>query len=229
MRAPWRSLFVGGLLVVLPSVARGQGCLGLPSIPSMHGAFTQSAVTDGGNRAATSAVSVALSRALMVGARYTRESYAEAPGLPPNAHGPGATLAAEWSSRRAPTVSLCPTIALTALNSATVQLVGPPDAVKWNATRFAPGFAVGIRRTLTDDIVLIPFATTAVVLESFSGNQAAGQPGTRAYGVAEAGVSVLFWKAIALKWTTGHELGSGGSYPIPVVRSTLAASVAWTR
>lgn len=63
----------------------------------------------------------------------------------------------------------------------------------------------------------------------FSGNEAAGQPGTRAYGVAEVGVSVLFWKAIALKWSTGHELGSGGSYPVPVVRSTLAASVAWTR
>jgi hypothetical protein len=226
MHTSWR--LVGLLLLLLPAAARGQGCLGLPTIPTIIGVFTQSTTTDGGNRGGTSALSVALSRAVMVGARYTRESYAASPGLPPNASGPGATLTAEWMSRRSASVSLCPTIALTALNSGTVQL-GPDDAVRWSATRFAPGFAVGVRRELSDDIVVVPFATTAVVLESFSGNQAAGQPDARAYGVAEVGLSVLLWKAIAIRWSTGQAMGSGGSYPLPIVRSTLAASVAWTR
>lgn len=228
MRASRRFLFVGLLLVVLPSAARGQGCLGLPAIPTMHGAFTQSTTTDGDHRAGTSAISIALSRALVVGARYTRERYEASPGIPPTASGPGATLALEWTRGESQAVSLCPTIALTALNSSTVQLA-LDDEVSWNATRFAPGFAVGIRRALTNDIAVIPFAATAVVLESFAGDQAAGQPGARAYGVVELGVSVLLWKAIALKWSAGQALGAGGSYPAPIVRSTLAASVAWTR
>lgn len=227
MRARWQFLAV--LLVLLPPQAiKAQGCLGLPSIPELRGAFTQTRTTDAGNRATTSAVSFALSRALVVGARYARESYAVPPGLPPNASGPGASLALEWLAARSRAVSLCPTIALSALKSATVQL-SPSETLQWSSTRFAPGFAVGVRRPLTDDIEWIPFASTAVVLETFSGDDTAGPPASRAYAVAEAGVSLLLWRAVALRWSTAQAFGSGGGYPVPIVRNTLAASVAWTR
>jgi hypothetical protein len=219
---------LGVFLLVLPSAIHAQGCAGLPAIAAMRGAFTQSTTTDGADRASTSALTIALSRALVVGARYTRESYQVEPGVPPNANGPGASLALEWMAGRARAISLCPTVSLTALRSSTLQL-GPGDAVSWSGTRFAPGFAIGARRALTDDVEWIPFAATAVVLESYAGDEAAGQPASRAYAVAELGVSVLLWKAIALRWTTGQALGAGARYPVPIVRNTLAASVAWTR
>jgi len=220
-----RLLLIGALLL-LPSPAAAQQCLGLAPTALTRASFTQEASRSGSATVDRSRVMIALSRAMALTASAVRTTYLDTQGSPWEAKGPALQLTVEGPSGESTPYRLCPMVEVSGLQS-NVANWGTPQ--EWKLTRFAPGIAAGWARDVGADLTLIPFAAGSLVIESLQFVQPSTTRDTRTYAVVEVGAGLVLYKVLALRFAVPVPVGRRDGYPGPYTMRTFSASVAWTR
>jgi hypothetical protein len=219
-----RALIIGGLLLS-PSPAAAQQCLGLAPTTSTRAAFTQEASRSGSGTVDRSRVMLAISRAMALTASAVRTTYLDTQGMPWEARGPALQLTVEGPAGAAP-YRLCPMVEVSGLRS-NVANWGTPQ--EWTMTQFAPGIAAGWAREIGADLTLVPFAAGSLVIESLATLQPTTARDTRTYAIVEVGTGIVLYKVLALRLAVPVPVGRRDGYPGPYTMRTVSASINWSR